>query len=112
MQITNQTKKLKFNAELADNMFLQAKGLSFSSRKRNMLFRFKSPIKWGFWMFGMCHDIWIAFIDEGHRVFQLERARKMTLNPATWRVYKPTKACKYVLETTEKLVDVGNILKF
>lgn len=106
------SRELKFNAELADNIFLQAKGLSFSSRKRNMLFRFKLLNRWTFWMFGMSYDIWIAFIDDKHRVFQLEKGIKMTLNPATWRVYKPSKACRYVLETTDKIVNLGDRLKF
>lgn len=112
MKITNFTKGKKFEVELADTIQKQAVGLSFSSRKRNMLFRFKLPIKLGFWMFGMRYDIWISFLDDKGMVFGQFKAVKMTLNPATWRVYKPTKACKYVLETTDKLVDVGDVLKF
>lgn len=112
MKITNVTKKKSFEAELADDIFSQSRGLSFSKRKRNMLFRFKYPNRPGFWMFGMVYDIFIAFIDDRGRVFQQFRADKMTLNPKTWRIYKPKMACKYVLETPKKIVDVGDKLKF
>jgi len=111
MQITNLTKKLKFQADLADNLFSQSLGLSFSKPK-NMLFKFSTERRWEFWMFGMRYSIWMAFIDPAGRVFQLERAEKMTLSPATWKIYKPNKACKYILETPEKLVHVGDKLKF
>ena len=111
MQITNITKKLKFQADLASNIFSQSLGLSFSKPK-NMLFRFQTAGRREFWMFGMAYDIFIAFIGDDGRVFQQFRAGKMTLNPKTWKVYKPDRACKYVLETPKKIVDVGDKLKF
>ncbi len=63
-------------------------------------------------MFGMCYDLWIAFIDDKKQVFEQVYAQKMTLNPSTWRIYRPRKPCKYVLETPEKLVSIGDKLKF
>ena len=112
MQIINVTKNLKFNAELADNIFSHAKGLSFSNKKRNMIFTFLLAGKKDLWMFGMSYDLWIAFIDERKRVFDVVKARKMTLNPKTWKIYKPKQACKYVLESPKKIVNVGDKLKF
>lgn len=112
MKVKNITKKKSFSADLADGIFLQARGLSFSKRKRGMLFTFPVARKWRFWMFGMSYDIWIAFLDTEKRVFDMVYARKMTLNPKTWRVYKPKKPCKYVLEMPKKVVNIGDKLRF
>ncbi|MFH0869032.1 MAG: DUF192 domain-containing protein [archaeon] len=112
MEIKNLTKQTKFNSELADNITSQSKGLSFSKEKRNMLFHFGTSRTWNFWMFGMSYDIWISFIDDKKRVLEQVYAQKMTLNPKTWRVYRPKKPCRYVLETPKKLADIGDKLNF
>jgi len=112
MEIKNLTKRTKFNSELAKDIFSQALGLSFSKRKRNMLFIFPIARRWDFWMLGMFYDLWISFIDDKGRVFEQLRAGKMTFNPKTWRIYRPLKSCRYILETPEKLVSIGDKLMF
>jgi len=62
-------------------------------------------------MFGMHFDIWMAFLDDKGKVFELVRAGKLTFNPKTWKIYKPSKPCKYVLETFDKLVEIGDVLQ-
>ena len=111
MQVTNVTKNLKFECELADNLWLHTKGLSFS-KPRNMLFKFTAKRRWEFWMFGMSFDIWLAYVDEDGGVFQVVKAEKMTLNPKTWKTYKPSRPCRYIFESPEKIAETGDILKF
>jgi uncharacterized membrane protein (UPF0127 family) len=111
MLIKNVTKGNSFEADIADNLWLQTKGLSFS-KPRNMLFKFPISRKWEFWMFGVSYGIWMAFIDDDGGVFDVTRAEKITLNPKTWKTYKPSRPCKLVLETPAKLADVGDIVTF
>ena len=111
MHVTNITKNLKFECELADNFWKQAIGLSFSKPK-NMLFKFPFDRRWEFWMFGMGFDIWMAFIDDDGGVFDIVKAERMTFNPKTWKVYLPKRPCKLILETKDKLVEIGDLATF
>jgi len=111
MQIRNLTRKTEFEVSVADNFISQTKGLSFSKEK-NILFTFPVNYYWSFWMFGVPYNINIVFIDESKKVFQIEKAVPITLNPRSWRTYKPKKSCKFVLETTHDIVDIDDKLDF
>lgn len=111
MLVGNLTRKTRFEVSVADNFISQTKGLSFSEKK-NILFKFPMSYYWSFWMFGVPYNIDIAFIDESKRVFQIEKAVPLTLNPRSWRAYKPKKPCKFVLETTQNIVHIGDKLDF
>ena len=67
--------------------------------KSGMLFSFKSEGQPGFWMFGMRFPIDIIYLNSHMQVTEIkENIRPMKAHPKEWKVYFPTKACKYVLE--------------
>ena len=88
-------------AELADNLWKHAIGLSFSWKRRNMLFVFPFEGKFSFWMFGMFYPIKIIFLDKTKTVKEIFDARPLSFNFESWRTYKPKEKYRYVLETFE-----------
>ncbi len=87
-----------YEAELADSMWKISKGLSFTFRKRNMFFTMPYEAKWPFWMFGMLFPLKIIFMDKNKEVISEFDAKPMSLDPRTWRTYRPARPAKYVLE--------------
>ncbi|MEM5778128.1 MAG: DUF192 domain-containing protein [Candidatus Aenigmatarchaeota archaeon] len=90
-------KNFVIEADLANNFFKRMIGLSFS-KKKNMLFTMPYEGIWPMWMFLVRYPIKIIFINKG-KVVDIKSAVPITLNPKTWKIYKPKKLCKYVLET-------------
>lgn len=88
----------EFEAEVVDSMWKCAKGLS-GKDSGNMLFVLPPLVKPRFWMWRMKFPIWISFLEEDGTVFEARRAEPMQWSPKTWKVYKPQKACRHVLET-------------
>ena len=43
-------------------------------------------------------DLEVVWADEDLRVVDVKKCKKGSLNPLTWRTYKPRKAAKYVIE--------------
>jgi len=101
--------KLKnLEVELADNFWKKMIGLSFS-KKKNMLFSMPYEHKWTFWMFLVRYPIKIIFINKNKIVVDIKKAQPITLNPKTWKIYKPKKPCKYILETPFNLkIKIGD----
>jgi uncharacterized membrane protein (UPF0127 family) len=94
--------------EVADNFWKRLVGLSFS-RKKNMLFVFSHEAKWSFWMFLVRYPIKFVFINKQKTVVDVKVGKPISLNANSWKVYKPRKTCKYVLETPSRLkVRVGD----
>lgn len=98
MKIANVSGKFSVEYEVAKTPWKQMVGLSFSRRRRNMLFLFPFERSWEFWMFGMSYGLKIIFIDSKKCIIDIQEAVPMSLNPKTWKVYVPKKKCKYVLE--------------
>lgn len=98
MKLSNISGKFSLECEIAAAPWKQALGLSFSRRRRNMLFLFPFERRWEFWMFGMSYGLRIIFIDGRKRVIEVREAEPLSLNSRTWKVYAPEKPCKYVLE--------------
>jgi len=94
-------KKFSMETEVADSIWKQIKGMSFS-KKKNMLFLMPLKRKWEFWMFGMLYPIKIIFIDDDKKIFDIQDAGPLTLNPKTWKIYRPKKMCRYILEESGK----------
>ncbi|MBU3957455.1 MAG: DUF192 domain-containing protein [Nanoarchaeota archaeon] len=115
MKLENFSGKFPVECEIADSPWKQAVGLSFSRKRRNMLFLFPFERSWEFWMFGMGYGLKIIFIDSKKRVIDTQKAEPLSLNPKTWKVYAPKKKCKYVLEVpmeSKYKFKEGDILKW
>jgi uncharacterized membrane protein (UPF0127 family) len=99
-------------AETADNFWKRVIGLSFSEKK-NMFFPLEFEDKWSLWMFGVRYPIKMIFIDKNKNVIDIKNAEPLSLNPKTWRIYKPRESCKYILETPFNLkIKIGDRLKW
>jgi len=105
------TRKFYIKTEIADNLWKQMKGLSFLDI-RNLFFPMNSEKKWSIWMFGMKSDINIVFIDKNKTVIDVKKAKPLTLNPKSWKIYKPRKPCRYILETKDKRFKIGDRLEW
>lgn len=97
-------------AEVADNFWKRLIGLSFS-RKKNMFFPLPYNDRWSLWMFGVRYPLKMIFIDKSKKVVGIKEATPLSLNPKTWKTYKPEKPCKYILETPYNLkIKIGDKL--
>ncbi len=68
-------------------------------RDRGMLFSFPRPGRHGIWMLGMRFPIDILFLDQDYRVLSVIRnARPMSLDPRTWKIFKPRRPAMHALE--------------
>ncbi len=104
--------KKKIEVEVADNFLKRLIGLSFS-KKKNMLFIMPYDSKWSFWMFLVRYPIKIIFIDSKKRVVDVKLAVPITLNPKTWKIYRPKVPCRYVLETSLNIsVKIGEYIRW
>ncbi len=100
-------------AELANTHFKRMNGLSGSKEKKAMLFALPFSAKWSFWMPDMHYPIKIIYLNKEKEVVDIKDAIPMTWDVKTWKLYKPKKACKYVLETPfEYKIVVGDKLQF
>ena len=69
-------------------------------------------------MFGMRMALDMIFMDKGGKVIQIERGVKpVSMDPSTWKVIKPNKKCRHVLEIDSgeafrKRIKVGDVLSF
>jgi len=101
------------DVELADNHFKRVNGLSGCKEKKSMLFTFPFSFKWGFWMPFMNFSLSMIYLNKNKEVIDILHAEPMTANPKTWKIYKPSKACKYVLETPfEHNIKKGDVLSW
>lgn len=91
-------------AEKSDTILSKLKGLMFRKlgEKEGMLFIFEKDKRWKFWMPFVPEDLGMVFLDSRGRIIDKMRASRMTLNPKSWKIYKPKKPCRYVLEINPK----------
>lgn len=89
-----------FFVEIADNPLLMEKGLSGHeplSNEEAMLFIFKNPGIYGFWMKDMNFAIDIIWFDANQKIVHMEES----VSPKTYpKVFSPSKESLYVLETS------------
>lgn len=86
--------------EVADNFFAKTKGLMFREtlpRKSGVLFVFGSETVIPIWMFGMRIPLDIIWIGSDNKIKHIERDAE-PCRGLFCKVFKPTKAAKYVLE--------------
>ncbi len=100
-------------ADHASTLWKKAKGLSFTDTKKNMLFTFPYSHKWSFWMLGTRFHLQIIFIDKNRRVVDIQNAIPMKWHPNSWRIYRPRKSCKYVLEVHRPIkIRIGDVVSW
>lgn len=116
--IFNISKKTKIeNVRTADTLLSKARGLMFKKSGR-LLLKFNIPNKHAIWMPNMLFSLDLIFIDADKKVVDIiKNASPLTLNPKTWKIYKPKRKCSYVLEVeaglaNKKRFKVWDKLKF
>ena len=92
----------KIEADLADNILRKSWGLSMRTEGK-MFFIFERPGKPPIDMMLVQEPLYLYFLDEEGNVVDRQYAEPWTLDPRTWRIYRPSKASKYLLESFEKL---------
>ncbi len=104
MRIRNTTRRtlIADRVEVARSFWKKTLGLMFRGNigdSEGFLLEFGREGPYGIWMFGMRFPIDLVFIDSRKRVVDVfEGIMPVSINPATWRVYTPSKSAKWVLE--------------
>lgn len=109
-----------FDVEIADNMYLQAKGLmnrTELSRDSGMLFVFATESPHRFWMKNTLIPLDMIWADEKGVITYIEHNAQPCAPGTTCANYGPTSPVKYVLEINGGLaqqmgIAVGDTLKF
>jgi uncharacterized membrane protein (UPF0127 family) len=95
--------------EVADTNQLKEKGLSGHAplaKNQGMLFVFKTPDAYGFWMKDMLFPLDIIWLGEDYRVVHVEHA----VSPDTYpKIFTPTSPALYVLEISAGQADLLGI---
>ena len=100
---------VKLTVEIADSQEERERGLSERASlddDKGMLFIFKNPGRYGFWMKDMSFPIDIIWIDESWKIVDI----KTNVSPATYpKSFFSVRSAKYVLETNAGFVNKNNI---
>ena len=124
MKITNKIRKtvIANKTEKAGNFLAKGLGLMFRGgigEDEGLLMEFGRPSKnYTIWMLGMRFPIDIIFIGEDRKVTDVySNVPPLSFRPSTWKVYKPTKPVKWILELRSGRckgsgTKVGDILDF
>lgn len=103
------SKKGKFfiEVEIAESVSEKIRGLMFKEieEERGLLMIFEKSKRHEVWMPFVPQDLGIFFLDNEKKIVDKKLAKKITLNPKSWQIYKPQKACKYVMECKPKKLD-------
>ncbi len=103
--------------EHKNSFFSRTLGLMFRKEGR-ILMEFPYQDFYGVWMPFMRFPIDIAFISSEKEIVDVKRnVKPIGIFPSTWRIYRPEKMCKYILEVESGLLEdkgfsVGDELKF
>ena len=99
-----------FNAETAETYEEQEKGLMYRTRMKDnegMLFIFKEPDSYGFWMKNTLIPLDIIWMDEDKKIVTIKEASPCKTGPC--EIYYPSKNASYVLEIKGGLTKKNNI---
>jgi uncharacterized membrane protein (UPF0127 family) len=123
MTIKNLTRKktLLRSFETAKSPWQKTRGLMFRNSlagDSGLLMVFGKERRHEIWMLCMRFPIDIVFIDRDKRIVDIKHSvRPMGKNPKTWRIYRPSKPSRYVLEVNSGLAKktktkTGDLLDF
>lgn len=102
----------KIRAELADSPLKQFWGLSLRSEGK-MLFDFGREVHTFIDMMLLSEPLHLYFLDSEKRVFEIQKAKPWSLDPRSWKLYRPDKPYRYLLESFEPLeIEEGQKLEF
>lgn len=94
--------------DVAESMWEKTKGLMLREEGR-LLLVFDRESRWSIWMPFMRMSIDCIYLDSEYRVVSLKRdVPPLSLHPRTWRQYRPSRPCRYILEVESGLIeDIG-----
>ncbi len=104
--------------EVADMPWSRALGLMFREKPSPLLIVFDREARHAIWMLFMRFPIDLVFLDSEKRVVTLyENIEPLSLNPRTWKIYRPARKARYALETEagwvkQVSIEVGDSLRF
>lgn len=99
-------------ADLADSLLKKSWGLSRRT-KGKMLFVFIKPGRPAIDMMLVSEPLNLYFLNEDKEVVDVQYAQPWTLDPRSWRLYRPENASKYLLESFEDLdLEEGDTVDF
>ena len=94
----------------------RVRGLSGLDRPQSLLMVFPCTGRHGIWMWRMGFPLDLVFIDSKKQVVDIKRnVKPISFHPGTWKVFKPRKPARYVLEMPAGEADdirIGDKLKF
>lgn len=101
-----------FKVELAVSLLKKSWGLSMRKNGK-MLFNFSSPGRPPIDMMLVQRPLNLYFLDEEKKVVDVQYAEPWTFDPRTWKIYRPSEASKYLLESFEDLeLEEGHEIDF
>lgn len=101
-----------FEAEVADSLLEKSWGLSRRSEGR-MLFVFARSRRPAIDMMLVPEALHLYFLDGEKKVVDVQYAEPWTLDPRTWRLYRPEQDSRYLLESFDDLgIEEGDRLEF
>jgi len=84
----------------------KVRGLMLRPEGSRALLAFGNQDFHGIWMFLMRYSLDVAFLDEGREIVSIRKdVPPAGLHPSTWKVYRPPKMCRYILEVESGLLD-------
>jgi len=101
IQIKKNGKAVFKDIEVARSYGQRMKGLSGRKKLESdgLLLVFPNQSKHSIWMPNMKFPIDIVYIDKAKKVVDIKHcARPLSLNPKTWKVFRPSEKSMYVLE--------------
>lgn len=102
----------EYKVEIASSPFEKMKGMRFR-REGKMLFIFDREVREGLHMATLSVPLQMIFFNSNRKVIGVQKAEPWTFDPETWRIYRPGKSYRYVLETTKFLdVETGERFEF
>lgn len=109
--------ELFLEAEVAESCLAKSRGLMFREidEDEGFLMTFDKTKKWSIWMPFTKQDLGVIFLNGDREIVDKMLAEKITLNPKTWKIYKPEEECKYILECHPERMDeikAGDKLKW
>lgn len=106
------TPRESFEAELSDNFLSRAVGLSFRTEGK-MLFCFPGETRAFIDMMLVSKPLYLYFLDPDRQVIEIQEARPWGIDPWSWKLYRPEKPYRYLLESFEELdLEEGDRLEF
>jgi len=101
-----------FEAEVADNIVKKFWGLSLRNSGK-MLFVFSRDVKTSIDMMLLSEPLYLYFLDSDKKVVEKMKAQPWTWSPRTWKLYRPEKKYRYLLESFQELkLEKDDVLEF